>query len=121
MKAKIKKANKYPYDLRTLLKVKIKSLAEEARIIRKEEQRTDSLNLYRQFNGHRRSDLRHESRHALLAYGFLRGMSLHRIEQSDQPVDWAKIRRLVSKYGPVEREDCIGILERLDSWSSVTV
>lgn len=91
----------------TYLKIKIKSLAEEARIIRHEERRigytnykirlrpvnddqTDADNIICEYNDnirnglhqHRVLNVRHETRAALLAYGFLRGRDYIEIENS---------------------------------------
>ena len=67
--------------------MKIKSLAEEARIIRREESRykgpiwgpTETRN---SLHNHRTYDVRNEARASLLAYGFLRGKTLTQIEKS---------------------------------------
>lgn len=84
-------------DQRVYLKVKLKSLMAEAKIIRTEEKR----NKYHR-NGlalHRRTILRNESRHTFLAYGFLRGRTYQQIEKSQRPADWDKVRKMVEKYG----------------------
>lgn len=91
-------------DRREMLKVKIKSLAEEARIIRKEEQRTWG-ELRNELHVHRVGVLRRESRHAHIAYGLIRGRSLDRIEPgSKKPIDEKKIRTLLQRYGPSSLE-----------------
>jgi len=87
------------------LKVKIKSLAEEARIIRKEERKAvkkrDFL-LREVLYQHRVYDVRQEARLSQLAYGFLRGRSYSEIEQkTTKPVDWKRVRQLVEKFGRV--------------------
>lgn len=85
-------------DKRVFLKVKIKSLAEEARIIRKEEHKNKfhRVELY----SHRIGIVRSEARHSLLAYGFLRGRAFSEIERNfDDPPDWKRIEELVKKYG----------------------
>ena len=82
-----------------MLKIKIKSLAEEARIIRTEERKSkgwirNSLRL------HRIEDVRREARHSLLAYAFLRGVPYHVVENyTETPIDWSKVQRMVSKFG----------------------
>ena len=86
------------------LKVKIKSLAAEAVIIRREERklcdrRPDTL--WSRLNFHRRYDVRREARAAAIAYGFLRGRALTQIEnKSHDAPDWKRIEALVKKYGP---------------------
>ena len=58
------------------LKVKIKSLAEEARIIRREERKldwkTDQAKRFKLWV-HRTFDIRREARATLIAYAYLRG------------------------------------------------
>lgn len=65
---------------RYFLKVKIKSLAEEARIIRFEEKKARRTALLNELYLHRIIDVREECRAALLAYGYLRGKPLCKIE-----------------------------------------
>ena len=86
------------------LRVKLKSLAAEARIIRKEELRFrfnpsihDSLYL------HRVKDVRREARVTLLAYQYLRGIPYKAVESlSHTAPDWSRVERLVKKYGHTE-------------------
>lgn len=111
------------------LKVKIKSLAAEAQIIRKEEHRAQSAYRFSsnkqgleerytrdfsEFQGlrnHRRVDVRSEARAALVAYGFLRGRKYQSIEKPDEknPPRWDRVLRLAEKYGtlPTNAEDQI--------------
>lgn len=99
-----------------MLKVKIKSLADEARIIRLEERRAGGRvtvvnkrvigrndRLRAELRGHRTGVVRSEQRHSLLAYGFLRGRHRWEIERPykcrmDNP-DWERVRKLVFKFG----------------------
>lgn len=82
------------------MKVKIKSLAEEARIIRREEKDPRNIRLRSSLRGHRTWKIRRESRAALLAYGFLRGSSYNEMESNPHnPPNWDRVRRLVKKYG----------------------
>lgn len=118
-----------------MLKVKIKSLAAEAHIIRLEEKRAcgrrkcpsgvhpdykvwlhrdDVLrnSLYR----HRLDVVRAEQRVSLLAYAFLRGRGLAMVEpKSKTPPDWARVAKLVEKFGVIgsraEKEAEAGILK----------
>lgn len=104
-----------------MLKVKIKSLAEEARIIRQEEERAkgrrkcpsgvhpdhkvflgrdDELRM--ELRGHRVGIVRSEQRHSLLAYAFLRGRPLAKVEaKCEAPPDWSRVAKLVEKFGVV--------------------
>jgi hypothetical protein len=87
-------------DERTYLKVKIKSLAEEARIIRKETKRAKSKTIKEGLYLHRIGTVRIEARHTHLAYGFLRGREYHQIETSAHSApDWKKVRKMIEKYG----------------------
>lgn len=91
-------------DRREMLKVKVKSLAAEARIIRRAEMKT-SGDLRCELCHHRRTVVRHASRDTGLAYGIVRGMALERMEaNAHQPgwvePDWDAINKMVKKYGP---------------------
>lgn len=88
-------------DRREMLRVKIKSLAEEAKIIRKEEQRTWG-GLRDELHVHRVREVRNEARAAHLAYGFIRGRTLDQMEvRALSAPDWEKIKYLCKRYGPV--------------------
>jgi hypothetical protein len=78
------------------LKVKVKSLAEEAKIIRKEE---DKGYCRVDLECHRKSIVRRAARETLIAYGFLRGREYRQIELNTktQP-DWKKVKAMVDKY-----------------------
>jgi hypothetical protein len=87
-----------------MLKVKIKTLAEEARIIRLEERRAQAgSRLQGELHGHRVGEVRHEQRCSLLAYAFLRGIPYASCEKNPatQP-DWKRVAKLVEKFGAVE-------------------
>lgn len=114
-------------DQRVYLKVKIKSLAEEARIIRREEQRPrrdmDTCGYSPTRTGlweHRVTVVRNASRNALLAYGFIRGRKYSQIEPSAKTKpDWEEVKRLVSKYGPPGsflNKDAL--MEKVDKWAT---
>lgn len=98
-----------------MLKVKIKSLTDEARIIRHEETKAlcrslppemrtkyRDLDLYGELRQHRVWDVRREQRASLLAYAFLRGKTLSACEpKSAVSPDWVRVFQLVLKFGPV--------------------
>lgn len=69
---------------RTELRVKIKSLAAEARIIRNEEGRFPRgqrhHTTFQSLHSHRTGIVRREARHALLAYAFMRGRQYRQLE-----------------------------------------
>jgi hypothetical protein len=96
-----------------LLKVKIKSLAAEARIIRLEEKRSNGRLRWELWQ-HRVEVVRKEARLSQLAYGFLRGKQYEQIERKVGPElpngriggggplstqDWAKIESMVERFG----------------------
>jgi hypothetical protein len=85
-------------DQRIYLKVKIKSLAAEAKIIRAEERKNPKFRFG--LAEHRRTIVRSEARHTLLAYGFLRGKKYEEIEpKAHEKPDWARVERMIEKYG----------------------
>jgi hypothetical protein len=100
-------------DRRVMLKVKAKSLADEARIIRKEERRASPL-LRGELHLHRVSDVRSEARATHLAYGLIRGRSVERIERSQTrtPPLWLRVQTMVKKYGPVDAKRRAALLEQ---------
>lgn len=104
------------------LKVKLKSLAEEARIIRHEKRRAKARARWLRKNASYRADatdsaiwkasmvvnnlhkhnvqvVRKEQRASYLAYGFLRGMPYKRIEQriKSEP-DWDRVQNIASRF-----------------------
>ena len=95
-------------DGRTFLKVKIKSLAAEAHIIRKEERKNTKVNefgyneLRQELRLHRIGTVRNEAFFTLLAYGFIRGREFHQIAPGSKPTEifsWDKVWKMVDKYG----------------------
>ena len=91
-------------DQREMLRVKVISLADEARTIRKAELRTWGL-LQERLHLHRVNELRAEARHAHIAYGLIRGRALERMERANsKPFDANRVRQLLKKYGPKDWE-----------------
>lgn len=87
-------------DRREMLRVKLKSLTAEAKIIRREEQRTHT-ELRHELWWHRVSVVRGEARCTHLAYGFIRGRTLEQMEKKSVcPPNWEKVRAMLKKYGP---------------------
>ena len=80
------------------LKVKIKSLTAESRIIRLEESRSRG-ELRDSLRAHRQHEVRRETRATQLAYGYLRGRERKRIEPGavTEP-DWERVKQMVKKY-----------------------
>lgn len=91
------------------IKVKILSLAAEAKIIRKQEQKArahGNRSLRIGLADHRRGIVRHEARHAQLAYGFLRGMPYKKMEAKCHggcEPDFGKVKASIEKYICVRR------------------
>lgn len=88
------------------LRVKIRSLAEEARIIRHEEKRFPkgqrNNQVYFGLHTHRTYDVRNETRAALLAYAFLRKRRYRQIEPTCKEFPYpvaTRVAKLVCKYG----------------------
>jgi hypothetical protein len=100
-KSKVKRVpSRTVFDGRLFLKVKLKSLAAEARIIRDEEKKNPLF--HQALREHRIGIVRNEARHTQLAYGFLRGLSYRQIEpKAHQKPDWVKVEKMVQKYGRV--------------------
>lgn len=99
---------------RIYLKVKIKSLAAESQIIRKEEKRSWMEAQRNGLHTHRVIDVRQETRAALLAYAYLRGRPITSCEVKPKggfyralalnPV-FKRAQQIVKKYGTAEAYD----------------
>ena len=89
------------YDRREMLRVKIKSLAEEARIIRREEQRAAGWELRTELHLHRVGVVRSATRDALMAYGLIRGRTPEQTEpRAKTEPNWDAVDKMLKKYGP---------------------
>lgn len=89
-------------DRREMLRVKLKSLAAEARIIRREELRTHGA-LREELHRHRVDIVRKVARDTHVAYGLIRGRTYEQIEPKTNPdsaPDWDAVNKMVAKYGP---------------------
>lgn len=111
-------------DQRVYLKVKIKSLAEEAKIIRKEESKNK---FFREtLAAHRKGVVRSEARAAQLAYSFLRGRNYSELEaKTHHKPDWERVKKLVDKYGifrdgEISYSEYLGLkkiqMDRFEAW-----
>jgi hypothetical protein len=121
--------------MKTYLKIKIKSLAAEAVIIKREEQRwkaapftVDNTKLthplYFSLRHHRLFEVRNECRSAIIAYGYLRGLAYKQIEaKCHESPNWERIAELIRKYGPAGKyfsaEARKQLAEDLKLWASV--
>lgn len=105
------------------LKVKIKSLAAEARIIRLEEQKAlgrkkpDPV-LYLSLRYHRTKDVRGEQRASLLAYAFVRGKAYAAAEKpaATNPPDMVRVKKLIEKFGGQPYQPYKVADEELTAW-----
>ena len=102
------------------LKVKIKSLAEEAKIIRREERLAINRGQFLvndQLHVHRVMDVRSEARSALLAYAFLKRRPYRVVEQEGSKApDFLRVERLAVKYGASTLGDASEIKVALGAW-----
>lgn len=84
------------------MKVKVKSLAAEAGVIRLEERRArKNPRLRAELWAHRTGVVRTEARLSLLAYAFLRGRPYRASEPKSDPrkVDWKRVEEMVKRFG----------------------
>jgi hypothetical protein len=85
-------------DKRAFLRIKLKSLAAEARIIRQEEVRNKRLRY--ELSEHRRGVVRAAARNTQLAYAFLKGRTYRSVEaKATTPPNWKEVERMVKQYG----------------------
>ena|SRR5260221_13365701 len=132
---------KWETNMLNYLKIKVVSLAAEARLIRKDEHKqlkwarfcknfstnTNALKHsdyhYRVFFGlqqHRKLDVRSESRHSNIAYGFLKGRKYSQIEKvqhnkNTNPPSWDRVWNLVRKFGEGSSDE---LRDRFVEWKS---
>jgi hypothetical protein len=87
-------------DRREMLRVKLKSLAAEAQIIRREEHRSFGQ-LRNELHLHRVNEVRRAARMTHIAYALIKGRTLEQIEpNAATPPDWDAINKMLKKYGP---------------------
>lgn len=101
-------------DRRVELKVKIKSLAAEARVIRTEESKAKARGDRHKVNSlhnHRVGIVRNEARLSLLCYAMLRGRTYAQVEprhdNSTRPpktIDVNKLKRLARSFGVISEQ-----------------
>lgn len=115
------------------LKTKVISLVDEAKTIRRLENRRLRLfnearqdgndqraeyqeTVFKGLRGHRITVVRDEARASHLAYGFLRGQEYKQMERrADTMPDWKKIRKLACRYSEY---DPLLTREAVDTWIS---
>lgn len=85
------------------LRVKIRSLAEESRIIKSEILRAKDATARRDLHLHRVNIVRREARASLLAYAFLRRIPYGAVERYARELpDWKRVERIASKFADQE-------------------
>ncbi len=99
------------------LKIKLKHLGEESRIIKHQEQKMRGKNWGAKaayFREHRIHTVRFECRATHIAYGFLRGREYRQIENCPRYMGeylenklWKRVEIMVSKYGGKEAAMCL--------------
>ena len=84
------------------LKIKIKALAAEAAIIRHEEHKTRAMERW-ELSHHRRTTVREEARHSLLAYAFWHGRPYAEVEAAGtaNPPDWSRVEKIAARFGRI--------------------
>lgn len=126
---------------RTFLKVRIKELANEARVIRTEESRAGSQKsylkhkqgmeadyeysiwLFNELKHHRKTVVRNAARETQIAYAFLRGKRFASIEQAPPSSHeiarlWTQVGRMIYQYGKTERYPLPVILENTQEYKA---
>lgn len=105
------------------LTVKINTLAAEARIIRRKERSLKkrgplagmTLQRFTSLQNHRKTIVRRETRHSLLAYAYLRGCPYHVVEQTcDEKPDWSLVARNVSRFS--ENPNKAEVTRQVKAW-----
>jgi hypothetical protein len=88
-------------------------LAEEARIIRKEEKRRPAHPLREEMYLHRIHVVRVAARETYIAYGLIRGRTLEQIERpGSKPFNKANVDKMVAKYGAPVQSPHSSVVER---------
>lgn len=115
------------------LKVKVSTLAAEARIIRNLERARKRQRRRTTFGKpffpvdptlldlqlHRRVVVRKKARASLLAYGFLRGRPYRTMERfAHTAPDWARVERMILKFGSGQGE-IRDLKQRFEEWKEV--
>lgn len=118
------------HNMKTHLKIKILTLADEAKHIRRHERRWKTVRrdglphpMFFNLEAHRKHEVRPECRASLLAYGFLRDRDYKKIEnRCHTKPNWDRVATLLTVFGkhlypdlaPAPRKKAIG--EELKVW-----
>ena len=105
--------------MREYLKIKVKTLTAEARIIRNAEKKAKmrrQTDLLQGLHIHRTFVVRRAARSSHLAYGFLRGVPYRAMEQKgSRSPSWSDIQKLAERYGEGDRRD---IAQKFAEWKA---
>ena len=114
------------WKMREYLKIKIKTLAAEARIIRHEERRVKARRrepgeepapLFFGLQRHRKIDVRREARSALLAYGFIRGTTYVAMEvKPHTEPDWKRVQKMVERFCGLGHNEIKFVKNQIAEW-----
>lgn len=96
------------------LKIKIVSLMDEARTIRKEEQKLRGMEKWK-LQHHRKTVVRDAARRSQIAYAICRDRNWEDPASSHELTrysDWKEIERMVRKYGTPEAVEALATIEK---------
>jgi hypothetical protein len=86
------------------LRIKIKSLADEAKSIRKEARKVSGIVKWN-LNHHRTTVVRDHARHNLLAYGILRRVPYRKMEnRCHEKPNFSRVETIAKRFGATEEE-----------------
>jgi len=86
------------------LRIKVKSLADEAKTIRQEAKKTSGMVKWG-LNHHRTTVVRRHTRHNLLAYGLLAGIPYEIMEKKcHQAPDFIWVAKIAKSFGGIEED-----------------
>lgn len=101
-------------DRREFLRIKAKSLAAEARIIRHEANKSRGY-LKHQMNHHRKTVVRQEARVTHLALGYIKGRRWSQMEADPKTrPNFEKVLVMISKYGPCDKSQREALLAQVE-------
>lgn len=96
------------------LRIKVKSLVEEARIIRHEAKKEKGMVKWG-LNQHRKTVVRDHARHNLLAYGILVGVPYGRMEhRCREKPNFSRVETLARRFGATQKDVTAWIEEAKD-------
>ena len=93
------------------LRIKIKSLVDEAKTIREEAKKTSGMVKWG-LNHHRTTVVRSHTRLNLLAYGILIGVPYHLMEKKCyEPPDLTKVAKIAKNFGGAKEDIAVWIVD----------